>query len=379
MWAVDALRGVAVIMVMLTHLPYARGTDAATGELIAATPAWFNTLVSPGHFGVHMFLVISGFCIHLQWARVGRLDATVAFFPFWRKRLTRLYPPYFVALVGSLGLLWAYGVMQGTGGRLDAASFGYTSGSLLLMDIVLLLLLSQNLTGASQRVGNGPFWSLALEEQLYLMYFPLLWMRRRWGWGAVLATSTMVCLAWRAVPVWLWPEAPKFWPVVGPALWSLWVLGALAVEGRMGLVTLPSWTRNWALGLGLTGAVLVAEASHVRDANAILMWLDGPLFGLGCFVLTNALCSYGQERDASLVFRVLAWVGVRSYALYLVHMPAYGVVKGLLGTDTPVAAMLFARVAAAVVASLVFYRLFELPAVKWASGIKSMKIPKRAA
>ncbi len=104
----------------------------------------------------------------------------------------RLYPPYLVALLLSLAAMYvAHSVLQSSPSGV-AAAFGYQSSADFVVDLMLLLLLCQNLNDASMRVGNGPFWSLALEEQLYLLYFPMLWLRRRLGWGAVLVVGTLL-------------------------------------------------------------------------------------------------------------------------------------------------------------------------------------------
>ena len=54
---------------------------------------WFRAAyhtLEVGSLGVPRFFVISGFCIHLRWAREGRID----YRDFWRRRVRRLYPPY---------------------------------------------------------------------------------------------------------------------------------------------------------------------------------------------------------------------------------------------------------------------------------------------
>ena len=65
-------------------------------------PMKFIQLVSSfGYIGVFLFFVISGFCIHLQWCRSRSINeqGSVAFGKFWKRRIRRLYPPYFIVLV----------------------------------------------------------------------------------------------------------------------------------------------------------------------------------------------------------------------------------------------------------------------------------------
>jgi peptidoglycan/LPS O-acetylase OafA/YrhL len=96
--AVDALRAVAALMVLLLHSPLNVVTDPLALQLVFP-------LAVIGGSGVGLFLVISGFSIHLRWA--ARPDANHQFSlrGFWARRFWRLYPAYYVALALSIVLL----------------------------------------------------------------------------------------------------------------------------------------------------------------------------------------------------------------------------------------------------------------------------------
>src|SRR5262249_1698146 len=161
------LRGIAVLLVLINHLPFS--VSGGGEHALDVYPAWAVPVTNFGRFGVNLFLVISGFCIHMQWARRADAQLGVGFLSFWKRRLRRRHPPYFVALVGTLaGLYVLFGVLGHAQGF--AARFGYSSIDQLVIDVVLLVLLLQNLNRSPWRVGNGPFWTLALEEQLYMLY-----------------------------------------------------------------------------------------------------------------------------------------------------------------------------------------------------------------
>ena len=375
--SLDVMRAIAVLMVMVSHLPYSIGMNAA-GERISATPDWLNHALEYGRYGVHLFLVISGFCIHLQWARAREPDARIDFRKFWRKRLTRLYPPYFVALVGSLALLWVYyRFVAGAAGPGIAGQFGYTEPGLFVVDLFLLLFLFQNVNGSSERVGNGPFWSLALEEQLYMLYFPLLWVRRKWGWGVTLAGSTAICLGWRAVGLVWHDSAPSSWFVLGPALWTIWVLGAVGVEAHFGWLKLPAWMRSLWVGVLLLFAGFGLDQAMSSSLGFFAGLLREPVIGMGFFVLVNAVCSLesaGRFPVNAVWVRPLAWLGTISYAVYLVHQPLFVAIKTVLvryGANVPV--VWCARMLFAIAAAWVFYLVFEKPAIRWAAGIKALQ------
>lgn len=360
--SIDVLRGLAVLAVVARHLPFSlRLTPAGGGSGQAGVPALSDAVTRfthYGEFGVHLFLVISGFCIHMSWAR--SKDERIRFGAFWKRRLRRLYPPYVVALVCSLlGLYMLFGVVGGGSG---SGALGYPSWSLFAVDLGLLLVLAQNLNGAYLRVGNAPFWSLALEEQLYMLYFPMLQMRRRLGWGATLGVVGAVTLLWRGVGASL-DAAPGFWFVLGPAHWFSWALGALAVEAHLGRVSLPSWTRSFiGFFVFLTVAVLVHPSRAIDLGIPGARVLDDVLFSAAFFVLINALADW--ERAGRLgngaVVRVLAVTGLWSYSIYLTHDPVIAAMKqvGLrLGLGVP--GVLVLRFAGAVLAGFVFYRLVE--------------------
>jgi len=102
--SVDMLRAVAILAVMVCHLPFSwrTGVDSPQASTDSAFAPAVVAVTRFGLYGVHLFLVISGFCIHMRWASRGSVASEVGFFSFWTRRLRRLYPPYFVALVASL-------------------------------------------------------------------------------------------------------------------------------------------------------------------------------------------------------------------------------------------------------------------------------------
>jgi peptidoglycan/LPS O-acetylase OafA/YrhL len=98
--SIDALRGAAALGVVLYHAAGTIVLPASSSGIERWTiqpVQWFSSF---GYTGVFLFFVISGFCIHLQWARVAATGATpqIHFFAFWKRRVRRLYPPYLAAL-----------------------------------------------------------------------------------------------------------------------------------------------------------------------------------------------------------------------------------------------------------------------------------------
>src|SRR4051794_24338586 len=103
--SVDFLRGFAALAVVFHHALF---YDAPPSN----PPGYFRvaySILHHGQLGVPLFFVISGFCIHLNWARryAESGQQGLDFLRFWKRRFHRLYPPYFIALYLSMGLVVA--------------------------------------------------------------------------------------------------------------------------------------------------------------------------------------------------------------------------------------------------------------------------------
>ncbi len=352
--AVDLLRGVAVTMVMLGHLPFSPSGLMAQGGGGVYPPAAVSNLLAYGHYGVQLFLVISGYCIHTRWARQPDRSAKIDFFAFWRRRLSRLYPPYLVVLALSTALTLA-------AARFAPESVPPLSARQLVVDLIVLLLLLQNLTDASARVGNPPFWSLALEEQLYLLYFPLLALRRARGWGLALVVSLAVSLVWVALRASVPTSWERGWSLAGPGYWFAWTLGALAAESHLGVVSTPRWSRSWAsFAVALIVGMLLPRA--VRDLSVTVSF----------FFLLQATIEFEKNhlRNGAGWFRPLVRLGTISYGVYLIHNIAFVVAKRLLmsmGAPEPVTLVL--RGCAGLAAGYIVFRFVERPFLRLSQAI----------
>ena len=251
--SIDALRGAAALAVVLYHAVGQAPRDE-TGALIRLLAVPVRVVSSYGYAGVFLFFVISGFCIHLHWARA-RVAATsapkVAFVPFWKRRIFRLYPPYLIAL--ALYLLWT------------AVNSGVEINRFFVWDMTLHLLMLHNFDSHTVYSVNSVFWTLAIEEQLYLAYFLLLYIRRRWGWKWTLIACAAARVGWLVLCVGLQRAGLVEIPVPESAAshWFTWALGALSVEAMVGLVVLPRWCRDLRVGAAaLLSAVVLSLSSR---------------------------------------------------------------------------------------------------------------------
>ena len=366
--SIDALRGLAALGVVLYHAVM-QTTNAVPNNLFRWPVKLLQFVSSFGYIGVFLFFVISGFCIHLQWARsrANQQPQSIRFGSFWRRRIRRLYPPYLIAF--ALFMLMA------------ALTTGIKVTHFFVYDVVMHLLMLHNLDPNTCYSVNGVFWTLAIEEQLYLAYFLLLFLRTRWGWGPTLLVCALARVAWFLFShaAWITIGAGIPVPEAAASHWFTWALGAIAVEAAFGLIKLPKWCRN--LWIGGAAIVLASATSAIlpttqKDtlAHDVAWMLMHPAWGVGFFILVNRVVEAEQSwlaklRERGLISRILvrlaaaaAFVGVFSYSLYLTHelvimQSWWFVIAGF----PPILNSLLIVVPATVAFAWVFYRFCEKP------------------
>jgi peptidoglycan/LPS O-acetylase OafA/YrhL len=365
MLTLDAMRGGAALAVVTYHaLGVAPQTAWAGWEWWL--PRLTEYLVHYAFAGIYLFFVISGFCIHLHWAKTraaGVEKPVINFAHFWKRRVRRLYPPYFVALALYLVYLAFKTPVQLT------ASY--------LWDVLLHLLMLHNLDPRTTYSINGAFWTLAVEEQLYLAYFLLLFLRIRYGWAKTLLVCFSARVVWLILSRGLSEPLGFHIPVTEAAAtnWFIWALGALSVEAALGVTKLPRWcfkisAGTLALGVAMTLAQvlpMVDQQGLIHDAGWLVMH---PAWGAGFFIFVNYAVEAEQRwRQARTtvprLIPALASIGLISYSLYLTHsfVLMHWYWFGFMEWHTRSIALLI-TMPLSVVFGWVFFRLFERPFMK---------------
>jgi peptidoglycan/LPS O-acetylase OafA/YrhL len=314
---IDALRGVAALGVVLYHA-IEQGKHVLPNNFFQYPIQLVQFASSFGYIGVFLFFVISGFCIHLQWARAKASGAepNIRFGSFWKRRIRRLYPPYLIALL--LFLL------------LTAWTVGLNFTHFFFYDIGMHLLMLHNLDPNTCYTINGVFWTIAIEEQLYLAYFLLLFLRVRWGWGVTIAVCLSARVAWMVLSHVVWLKTGYGLPVPESAAahWFTWALGAIGVEAMLGLISLRGWSRDLRLATVLIVAASAMSAYLPSIPKDTLLhnsswFLIHPMWGSGFFILVNrtVLAEQSWLRQAKLpaLISFFATLGVFSYSIYLTH------------------------------------------------------------
>ena len=314
---IDALRGAAALGVVFYHAVQ-QGQNVLPDNLLQYPIRVVQFASSFGYVGVFLFFVISGFCIHLQWARskAAGIEPEIRFGAFWKRRIRRLYPPYIITLLFFL--------------LLTAATAGINLTHFFFYDVGMHLLMLHNLDPSTCYTINGVFWTLAVEEQLYLAYFLLLFMRVRWGWGVTISVCLCARLGWMLFSHVVWLKTGFGIPVPESAAahWFTWALGAMGVEVMFGMIRLRGWSRDLRLA---TLLIVVASAistylpSITKDTliHDSCWFVMHPMWGLGFFIVVNrtVLAEDSWLRQARLpsLVSIFSTLGIFSYSIYLTH------------------------------------------------------------
>jgi peptidoglycan/LPS O-acetylase OafA/YrhL len=280
----QGLRGLAVLAVFFYHChPRLEGTWVYYASL------W-------GWAGVNLFFVLSGFLITsiLLEAR----EKPRYFRNFYGRRALRIWPVYALVLaVVYLNSDWFIGppVLE----AIKAAPW------------LAYIFFVQNLFHLTLPPAIGPTWSLAIEEQYYFLWAPLVrFLRRPWQLSVVLAAALVVSPLMRMTHhAWITPTH-TLTHLDGIAWGSLLALG---------LHTLPISRRVW-LWMGLAAIPLgIAVAATIAGGTA---FLDSALSVAFAGAVLTAIASTGARNPLNAMLRrgPLAFYGRISYGLYMTHI-----------------------------------------------------------
>jgi peptidoglycan/LPS O-acetylase OafA/YrhL len=360
---VDQLRGLAALAVVVCHLAVSAYLNAP--NLDGGSWPWLGKILGFGYLGVPLFFVISGFCIHLPYARALAAADPEAPEPDWKRffarRFWRLYPPYVAALAVALTLWWLAGS--------PIPWVAVTTQAVLLHPFH---------TATFDGV-NPPAWTLAVEAQLYLVYPVVFWLSARLGplraLGAVLAVTMGYRVVLALMPLQVELGGPAW--VVFLARWFEWVLGATVAEWAAGRLTLPRVLRTPWPGIAMLGVGVWIEW-HAGSYG--LYVLKEPVYGVAFALLLYAALAHERPGLPSAAGRYLAGVGVYSYSLYLLHRPiqlafepivrAVATWPVVIGLGMPSSLLIMLATTPLVLwASRVFYRYCERPAIQRSQAV----------
>ncbi|MFC3897939.1 acyltransferase family protein [Lentzea rhizosphaerae] len=311
----DVLRGVAILLVMLRH-------------------AFPDVFPGAGVVGVVVFFTLSGYLITGVLSRELESKGRVDFKRFYLRRARRLLP----ALVALTVVFVVVTLVFDPLGERDE----------LVRTVAVLLTFTGNLPIGGVSPAAFHSWTLATEEQFYLLWPALLafaWVRNRTG--AVLVVTALGALAaCTATLVWLWPDADNAYAL--PTSWFVcFVIGAAT---RLKLTRVP----RWAVPIALAG---LAVLSVIPLRGHVLTYLvAGPAIA-GCTAVL--LLAWSKWEEVATSVRPLVALGVLSYGAYLWNYPLTLWLRPELGAAAgPIAAVL------TIVAAALSWRYVEEPVMR---------------
>lgn len=351
--ALDGLRGLTVIAVMLYH---------ASVGFVPATFPWFQG----GFLGVTMFFVLSGFLV--TWGlivghgRAGRIDLL----GFWKKRVRRLVPAAWVTVMATLaafrltgleGEAWQALRVDGLWAALPFANLRFVASGV-------------EYGGADASSPLLHFWSLAIEQQVYLTLPVVVAVVLRVTRGSYAALGGfLAAAAVGSTALMVTSHTP------GGAVNALYLatpsrVGEILVGGAAA-VMFAAWRRSgrtapaaarlagWSAAAVSAGIVAVAWATvKMRDERLY----EG---GFAAMAVISAVAVVAATATTGPVPRLLGWrplrmLGQVSYGVYLFHWPIF-----LLLTPERTGlgpwALLAVRAAVTVAAAAVSWKAMERP------------------
>ena len=274
----DGIRALAVIAVMISHEQH-------------------DVMPGGGKMGVGLFLVLSGYIITRMLVREQDKSGHISIKKFYMRRARRLLP----ALLAFCAAIWVWG-------------FLFLDGSYLPRLNASILQALTFTTNFAQWLGwpnlqdnlFGHMWSLAVEEQFYLLWPPLLILGLRLGMTRNIALSlVLVCWFGRLL---MWTEGVHYWHIGDLMQWDGLLLGA-----ALALTPDAKLSKLW-----LLPAVIAAVGMCFIDRRVYFDWwtLDMCVQSLSCLVIIHFAPQWKW-----LSFKPLAYVGLISYSLYIIHYP----------------------------------------------------------
>lgn len=346
--AIDGLRGVAVVAVILYHLGF----------------SW----IPGGFLGVDLFFVISGYVITRllldSIARSGGLDLRA----FYKARIRRLFPPLiFMILATSIYIgIWAPDTVRRFVSDAPFSLFGAMNWWLVFRH-----------TDYFDSIARPPLlqhtWSLGVEAQFYLIWpLILLVVLRYLGKnkipGAALFIAAVSGIALLVLSfqvdaantsqishVYFGTDTHSIGLFLGAALAVSWIPQNLKenVEKR---------AQDFIDGIGVFGFIgMIATFLFIDESDPTLYKLAFPLAGIfGCAIITSIV--HPASRFAPILSSKIAiWVGERSYAIYLWHWVVFQVTRPTVDIEGSAWALTTLRVLIVLALADISLRLVELP------------------
>lgn len=351
---VDGLRAVAILSVVGFHA--------------------FPNAISGGYVGVDIFFVISGFLIsHIIFSSL--TENSFSFHEFYARRIRRIFPALLLVLLASYIFGWyrLFASEYGQLGKHIAGGAGFVSNLLFMNE-------AGYFDSEADTKQMLHLWSLAIEEQFYIVWPFILWLIWKSRVDRLLLLSLLVVVSFGANLANTYDNNLVAFYSPFTRIWELMVGSLLAhltlQDDRSDrLNKLLTWSEN--ILAKMFHRIAEQPGTIVRDATSIVGammlvigvlsitkrshfpgWLAWVPVGGAFLLLAAGPSSWFNRRVLSC--RVLVWVGLISYPLYLWHWPILSFMRVIEGRTPPIENRL-AAVMCSIVLAWFTYRLVERP------------------
>jgi peptidoglycan/LPS O-acetylase OafA/YrhL len=327
--SLDGLRALSILLVLLGHASLSDGA-----------PAWMRPLNHIGNIGVRFFFVISGFLITTLLLKEHAKTGTLSLRHFYLRRTLRIFPAayVFIAIIAAF------------------ASLGWIE--LIPHEVLYAATYTMNYHDF-RALWLGQLWSLAVEEQFYLLWPGLLLLlgaRRafRGAWAVVLFAPVLRAAMWYGLHA-SETAMTKHFEAVADAL----AIGCLLAAGYNRLGESPRYRRFQSHAVlflaAALGLVLAGNGLFLVRPGAFYVWGQTLANAGTVFALDWAIRHPEHPIGRALNWRPVAAIGVLSYSLYLWQNPFLLGGKANLWTTFP------QNLVFTVLAALVSYFAIEKP------------------
>ena len=328
---IDGLRAIAVLSVLGFH----------------AFPSAFQA----GFIGVDIFFVISGYLISS--IIFENLDhGSFRFAQFYGRRIKRIFPALTAVLLSCLVFGW-FGLLADEFKQLGkhmAAGAAFVSNFALWQE-------SGYFNNAAETKPLLHLWSLAIEEQFYIFWPLLVWLtwKRKAMFLALCLGLLIASFALNVHQVRIDPTATFYSPA--SRAWEL-LVGVLLAYMRARPLRWQPTTRQ--LGAASTlGMLLIAVGLYKIDKLRAFpgTWALLPTLGTFCLIFAGPTAWFNR---LVLSNRLLVWVGLISFPLYLWHWPLLTFAR-IVESQTPAPLFRMSALALSVLLAWLTYRFIEKP------------------
>ncbi len=361
--ALDGLRAIAILMVLLTHTAGGWGMVASIlrktdGETTLALPAWLNQIAEAATHGVTLFFVVSPFTLTVRAAGDRGSLASYAL-----RRIARVGPGYWLACL-------AYPLAIGLGPR------WYAPDGVSTADLLVAFVFGSAWQGGSALAVVPGGWSVSCEVAFYVALPLLLRLIDGRIWRALVLTCVALLIAQvrarSAMSVSLYNYAFYNNPIEQLPVFLFGITAAL-VAMRIRVPKVPGGV-----------LIILVAAIGALPFSPVARWYVMPHLVFAGFASFAVLISAAHP-PAFLSNRTMTGIGQVSYSMYLLQFALLAPCLYFAGFIAPKDDWITLAVYYALLAVVVFsvacvtYRLIELPAIRWANRTSAKPQLARAA